>query len=307
MVDNASFLRLDDQPPVIRLLLSFLFTVVTGTILFWLLIYCGSLIFSTEISSMIKIPEPGAVEKQITILRYVQASQQVGLFLIPSLFLAMLLRKGRVSFLMMNHPPEILTFFLIVILVIIIIPVISFTGVINSEMDLPNWLSGIEGLMREKEDRASDIMGFLIESHRIPGMTLNLLILAVIPAFAEELLFRGVFQQLFINYFRSYQAGIWVTAILFSTVHFQFYGFLPRLILGLLFGYLFFWTGNLWSAIIPHFLNNAIPVVMTFLSDQNQGMVRRSGEERVFPFIPIILSALILWYLWYLSQKRRRD
>lgn len=305
MGDKASPLRLDDQPPLIRLVISFLFTVLTGTIFFWIFIYCGSLIFRTATSEMMMIPGPGAGEKQIAVLRYVQACQQIGLFLLPSLLLAVILRKKGESFLLMNRIPDPFIFLLIILLVILIIPVITWTGIINSEMDLPDWLSGIEGMMREKEDKASGILGFLIGSDSIGGMTLNLLILAVIPAFAEEILFRGIFQQLLIKFFRSYHAGIWFTAVIFSAVHFQFYGFLPRMILGLIFGYLFFWSCNLWLSIIPHFLNNAIPVVMTYLWGSKKGLGQMSGEERVFPFISIILTALVLYYIWHVSKKKR--
>lgn len=307
MGDNASHLSLDNQPPVIRLLISLFFTVITGTIFFRIFIYCGSLIIGTGSDNMMMIPEQGAGQKEINILRYVQVSQQIGLFLIPSILLAILLRKGKESFLKMSRSPDMLNILMIAGLVIVIIPVITWTGIINSGMDLPDWLSGIEEKMREKEDEAAAITGFLIGSTGISGMTINLVILAIIPAFAEELLFRGIYQQLFIKFLRSPHAGIWITAILFSAIHFQFYGFFPRMILGLVFGYLFFWTGNLWAAIMPHFLNNAVPVVITFLSGQKQGMVDLNGEGRVFPFIHIIISALILYYCWRLSQKRSAE
>jgi membrane protease YdiL (CAAX protease family) len=306
MGDNASLLRLEDQPPVIRLIFSLLFTVVTGTIIFWLFVYCGTLLFGISASEILVIPGQGAVERQVDILRYVQVSQQIGLFLIPSVFLAILLRRGNDSFLMMNRAPGLFTLIFISALVVFIIPVITWTGIVNSQMVLPEGLTGIERLMREKEERASYIMGFLLGQGGIHGLCVNLLTLALIPAFAEELLFRGVLQQLLIKVFRSSQAGIWFTAILFSAIHFQFFGFLPRMILGLLFGYLFLWTGSLWSAIIPHFLNNAIPVVLTFLSGRNRGMIQMGEEKSVFPFIHIIISALILYYLWYLNQKRGR-
>lgn len=304
MGDNASLLRLEDQPPLIRLIASLLFTVVTGTIIFWLFVYCGTLIFAIPASEMMVIPGKGAGEREIAILRYVQVAQQTGLFLVPSVFLAILLRRGNDSFLMMNRTPGLLNFILISTLVIIIIPVITWTGVINSQLVLPGKLSGIQELMREKEERASDIMALLLGSGGISSLSVNLLTLALIPAFAEELLFRGVFQQLLIKVFRSSHAGIWFTAILFSAVHFQFYGFLPRMILGLLFGYLFLWTGSLWSAIIPHFLNNAIPVIAVFNPDSNSLPDLILREPGSFPFIQILLSVFILFGIWHLNRKK---
>jgi membrane protease YdiL (CAAX protease family) len=304
MGDNASLLRLDDQPPVIQLLVSLLFTVVTGTIFFWLFIYLGSLIFATPAADMMRIPEPGAGGRQITILRYVQSSQQIGLFLVPAVLLSILLGKAGESFLKIRRSPELLSVILTIVLIIFIIPVIAWTGILNSGMDLPGRFAGLERILHEKESRASDIMGFLIVSNGILMLALNILILAVIPAFAEELLFRGILQQLLSGFFRSAHTGIWITAIIFSAVHFQFYGFLPRMLLGLLFGYLFFWTGNLWSAIIPHFLNNAVPVIMTFLLSKGNGLKQVSGDAGVFPFVQAILAALVLYYIWNISRKK---
>lgn len=306
MGENVSLLRTVDQSPVIRLLFSLLFTVITGTIFFWVLIYCGSLIFDTPISVMTATSIPGEIEKKLWIVRYVQVSQQIGLFLIPSIFLAALFRINDKSFLMLDRPLSLYSTTLIIILIIIIIPVISWTGAVNSELSLPAWLSGVEDMIREKEAKASGILAILMRSGGIGTMTLNLLILAIIPSFAEELLFRGIFQQLFIRFFRSNHAGVWITAVLFSAAHFQFYGFLPRMILGLLFGYLFLWTANIWSAIIPHFLNNAIPVVLTFISERKEVTGQVNGEGSVFPFIQIVLSALILYYIWFFRRVKPR-
>jgi uncharacterized protein len=304
MGDMASLVRMNDKSPVIRLMISLFITVAAGTIFFMILIYCGSLIFGTTVSKMISVPLPGTIEDKIWITRYIQVSQQIGLFLIPALLLASILRKDGESFLSMDHTPAFFSTVLIIILIIIIIPVISWTGVVNSEMKLPGWLSGVEKMVMEKEERASDILGLLMRSESIGGMGLNLLILAVIPSFAEELLFRGIFQQLLIRVFRSGHGGVWITAVLFSAVHFQFYGFLPRMILGLVFGYLFLWTSSLWSAIIPHFLNNAIPVVITFISEHKELADRMKDETRIFPFIPVVLSALILYYIWYFNRNK---
>ena len=89
--------------------------------------------------------------------------------------------------------------------------------------------------------------------------------LAVLPAIGEELIFRGVFQKIFYDFFKSGHMAIWVTAFLFSALHFQFYGFIPRLILGLVFGYLFFWSGTLWLPVLSHFVNNAVPVIGVYI------------------------------------------
>ena len=92
--------------------------------------------------------------------------------------------------------------------------------------------------------------------------------IAIIPAIGEELLFRGVIQRIFTRWTRSNHWGIWIAAILFSALHMQFYGFVPRMLLGVLFGYLLVWSGSMWLPIIAHFLNNALAVIAMYMIDK---------------------------------------
>lgn len=91
-----------------------------------------------------------------------------------------------------------------------------------------------------------------------------MLLIALVPAIGEELLFRGVFQRLFTEWFRNIHWGIWISAILFSAIHFQFFGFLPRLFLGVIFGYLLELTSSMWVPIVAHFVNNLTGVIIAF-------------------------------------------
>jgi membrane protease YdiL (CAAX protease family) len=92
--------------------------------------------------------------------------------------------------------------------------------------------------------------------------------IAFLPSIGEELLFRGVIQRIFTNWTRNYHWGIWISALLFSALHMQFYGFIPRMFLGVLFGYLLVWSGSMWLPIIAHFINNAVAVVAMYLIDK---------------------------------------
>ena len=132
-------------------------------------------------------------------------------------------------------------------------------------MHLPGWLSGVEQWMIDKEDQADNLIDTLVSSNTFGTMMINLFIIALIPAIGEELIFRGVFQKIFVKLFKSGHLAIWVTAFIFSAIHFQFFGFIPRFILGLVFGYLFFWSGTLWLPVISHFINNAFPVILTYM------------------------------------------
>lgn len=128
-------------------------------------------------------------------------------------------------------------------------------------------------------------------------MILNVLIIAVIPAIGEELIFRGVFQRIFYDLFKSGHVAVWITAFVFSAIHFQFFGFVPRFILGLVFGYLFLWSGTLWLPVISHFVNNAVPVIGAYI----QGWDNVSSPPEITLWkkiielsLPIIISIIIL-------------
>jgi membrane protease YdiL (CAAX protease family) len=130
-------------------------------------------------------------------------------------------------------------------------------------------------------------------------MIINLFIIAILPAVGEEFFFRGVLQKILIKLFKSGHVAIWVTAFIFSAMHFQFFGFVPRFILGLIFGYLFFWSGTLWLPVISHFINNAVPVIMAY----KQGMEKFNAPPDTplwkmalaLP-LPVAIGLIILFY-----------
>jgi membrane protease YdiL (CAAX protease family) len=308
MAEIARLFRFDDQPPLIQLIFSFCIVVVAGTILFWLFIIAGSLFFGIAPGKMVQIPASDPDESGRLILKYIQFSQEIGLFLIPAVIIALLIRKSNESFLKLDRSPAAIKLLLVVFLAFLVIPVLNYTGILNSRMVLPDALSGIQQWMRTKEDLASRLTGLLITSSGALTLTLNIFILAIVPAFCEEFLFRGLLQQILNRLLRSSNAAIWVTAIIFSSIHFQFFGFLPRLILGLVFGYLFYWTGNLWYPIIAHFVNNLIPVMISYFSGWRSVNVQMSDNGKLiggFPFVAIIFSGLILFYFW--REFRRRS
>jgi uncharacterized protein len=298
---NTTWYKLDDQKPGIQLITSLLIITLFGTLFFYFFTFIGSLIFNTTMSDMLVVPPSNADSWQTAVLKYVQGSQQTALFIIPGIIISILLNTKGESFYKINKTPEAFNLLMVIILALMLIPVTMYTGMLNSKMNFPDWLSGIAKWMRIKEDAASDLTVLLVKSLNIPDLLLNIFILAVIPAIAEEMIFRGVLQRLLCKIFRSDHWGIWITAILFSAFHLQFFGFLPRLILGLCFGYLFFWSGNLWLPVLAHFANNFVPVVMAYFlgwSDLNEKTGSFTNKQMTLPLITFILSTVILYYFW---------
>jgi membrane protease YdiL (CAAX protease family) len=177
------------------------------------------------------------------------------------------------------------------VLVLVFIPFNSKFIEWNAAMDLPDALSGLEKWMRDKEDQLSVMTAFLTSYTSFSQLMIALFVVTLLPALGEEFLFRGVIQTKLFEETRNVHLAIWLSAAIFSAIHFQFYGFLPRMMLGALFGYLYYWTGNLWVAVLAHFVNNGFVLVMMYL--HNVGVVKINIEEtKSMPFI-LILGSLI--------------
>lgn len=161
-----------------------------------------------------------------------------------------------------NKPIDIRFLILSVILIVAAQPLISLLGYYNNQLSLPPSLAGLEQKIRMLEDSAAQIMERLLLTDSVSVLIINLIVVAVIAGLTEEFFFRGTLQQIFEKICSNKHLAIWITAIIFSAVHFQFYGFLPRMLLGALLGYLFVWSGNLWISVIVHTLNNAMAVLL---------------------------------------------
>ena len=143
-------------------------------------------------------------------------------------------------------------------------PLASFLSQWNRQMVLPEAFRDLERMMRSMEDAAMETTELILSFDTVGGLLVNLLVVGVLAAVSEELFFRGALQQLLQEWYRSGHAAVWTSAVIFSLIHFQFYGFLPRMLLGALLGYLFLYTRNLWIPILFHFINNAIVILVHY-------------------------------------------
>ncbi len=170
-------------------------------------------------------------------------------------------------------------------------PLIAVTEKWNSQIVLPEFLDAVEVWMRELEDEAIATLDVFFEGKTAIDLIMNVLIIAAAAALVEEIFFRGALQQLFEKWIKNAHFAVWITAFIFSAIHFQFYGFFPRLLLGALLGYLFVYTRNLWFPIIFHFLNNAVVVVAT----------HRGIEDTAFEELENMGLSPILWFAGIVS------
>jgi membrane protease YdiL (CAAX protease family) len=191
--------------------------------------------------------------------------------------------------------------------VLTMVLVLSFMGVSafavewNQKMVFPEFLAGWEEWAKRMEEQLAEMTTFLTTFDTPAQFILGFIIIAVIPGVGEEIVFRGIVQRQLHISTKNIHVAIWLSAAIFSAIHLQFYGFIPRMLLGALFGYLYYWSGSLWIPIVAHFTNNAITVTVLFLNQE--GIVSKdiTNIESV-PMSTTIVSAVITVILVYLFK-----
>jgi uncharacterized protein len=156
------------------------------------------------------------------------------------------------------------------------------------------------------EKMAQDVTVSLLSFDAAWQFPATLVAVAILPAICEELTFRGVLQPLFARWTGSVHLGIWITALLFSAIHLQFHGFLPRMILGAGLGYLVHYSGSLWPAIVAHFLNNAMAVCLAawFGAEWVQEEMVAMGAWELSDYLNAAVALPVAWMGFKWLQKR---
>jgi membrane protease YdiL (CAAX protease family) len=198
-------------------------------------------------------------------LKWLQCIQTLSLFLLPALLCAWVWEEKHHPFhwLRMDKMISWRVVGLAALVMVCAIPGINLLADLNDRIVLPECLSSLEQFFRQMEEEAALLTKRFMQADNVWVMMINMGLMAVLPAMAEEMSFRGVLQQL-LSGMRTYVA-IWLTAVIFSAIHMQFYGFIPRMLMGALFGYVFVWTGSLWVPIVMHFVNNGMAVLVYYI------------------------------------------
>jgi membrane protease YdiL (CAAX protease family) len=271
-------------------LLMFTLLVFVSFMVFSLLAMLGAIPFMNDFS----FSGGGIMSMSIGMLRYFQIVQSFSIFIIPSLLAGLLFQR---------HPTRGLGFFrpssrLILLSVVIIVsaqPFVSFLGVWNSSMQLPDFLGGLEQWMVQSEASASDIIYRFLDTDRAGLLLFNLLMIAILPALGEEMLFRGVLQPVFAQWLKNKHMAVFITAFLFGVIHLQFFTFLPRFFLGLVLGYLMLFGKNIWYPVAGHFANNFLSLIVFYYYRHTQPEINPlEPNSEQLSLIWIIASTLFL-------------
>lgn len=236
--------------------------------------------------------------------KYIQLVSHLGLFIIPAFVFAWLIGGKIAEYLMINIKPDLRQVFLGICLIFVSLPFINFLVQINMQLSLPSFMESIEGWMVNSEEAAEKLTKQFLSVDSTRGLLLNIFIIAVIPAIGEELIFRGALLKTLGQWTRNAHIAIWLSAFIFSAVHFQFFGFLPRLFLGALFGYMVIYSGSLWVAIIAHFANNAAAVIAYYFlyNDMTEIKLEEIGSGHSGSYL-VVLSILLITVLLFIYWK----
>lgn len=245
----------------------------------------------------------------LSFARYLQVLSHLGMFIIPAIVFAWLVGKSPWRYLGTDQTPLMRNLILVAILVFVALPLVNFLMNLNENMALPEFLHRMEAWMRLKEDRAMAATRLFLEVSGWQALLFNLFMIAVIPAIGEEFVFRGIIQKELGRWSGNMHLAVWLSAALFSAMHLQFFGFLPRLALGVILGYQLALTRNIWVPIFAHFFNNAAAVVVYYL--KHNGYINLEIEQVGLGagavFYALASFAVIILLLFFLKPNMNKS
>jgi len=218
--------------------------------------------FEDYLNALQNLSEHPELKIQVYVLQ--GCSTLVGLIIAPMLMLSAQ-KKDISEFFGLNQlqfVPVIITIFTVITFMLVNSVFIAW----NANLHFPDFMRGFEEWARTKEQLAEETTRMLTQFDSVGELMLAILVIALLPAIGEELVFRGMIQTEFYRGTKNIHISIWISAILFSAIHMQFFGFIPRMLLGALFGYLYHWSGQLSIAIVAHFINNAFQVLVLYFA-----------------------------------------
>jgi len=230
--------------------------------------------------------------------------QDIMVFIVPAVVAMAIFYKRPLHVMCLDRAPGWTAIVLVILFYIISLPAMNWLVELNKSMSLPAWMSGIEQAMQRSEEAAAETTARLLDFKSVGMLIACTLVVGFLAGLSEETLFRGAMQRTMQDSRLGTHAAVWITAIIFSAIHMQFYGFIPRMVLGLWLGYLLVWTRSLWAPIIAHTLNNTTVVVMSFLTGrgyipEGYGDTLGLPSPGVFPWLAVAsLIASLAIALW---------
>ncbi|MFA6923161.1 MAG: CPBP family intramembrane glutamic endopeptidase [Bacteroidales bacterium] len=244
----------------------------------------------------------------LSAMKILQIISSTSLFILPPLIFSFLASSKPLEYLSISGKVKIQSIFFCCLIMFAGFPLMNWLGEINKMLVLPKFIGGIESWMRSSEKDAEKLTEVFLDVNNKKDFFVNILMVAIIPALGEEFIFRGILQKLLIEATKRKHLSIIIASFVFGFFHFQFFTFLPRFLMGVLFGYLLLWSKSLWLPICCHFVNNASAVIFSFLS--NKGYlpsdiddVGKQQNQMLIIFTSTIIATFLI-YTVYRTEKK---
>ena len=288
---------LKDKSDSLKLFYFFLIVIISS----FVGILISSIISPTEIDSLLN--------ENIFRLKMSQLIASLFIFIVPSVVLSYFTSNKSSNIFGFKSGLKRQNLLIILLIMIFIQPFVVFCVQINTSFldSISEYIPVIYKQMKTMEDRATELTEFFLQMNSIGDLFFNIFLIALIPAIGEELFFRGIIQQKLKNILTPH-LSVFITSFIFSAIHFQFFGFLPRFFLGMILGYLFLYSRNLWTSIFAHFINNALGVLLMYSSfkDNLSFDVTKVPNIEVSPLLASF-SILVVFFFIYLYRKINMD
>lgn len=235
-------------------------------------------------------------------------------FLLPALWLQY--KERQFNYFPHEQIKSYLPYILVFLIMIAFLPLMNWIGELNQKMELPESWKVVENWMKASEKQMAQLTERIVMDTSVTALLMNVIVLALVPAVVEEFFFRGVLQGIFQRWIGNWHITILITGIVFSAIHFQFYGFLPRMLLGVFFGYLMVWSKNIWLPVFAHFLNNFTVTVIGFVYtrqgktfDELQETTEFSSAVYLFSFVVTasLVAAIFVYFRRNKSEIMKED
>ncbi len=254
---------------------TFLANFVAGVVTF---ILCG---FERELSQNLLINPMQYPQYRVVSMVAQGFSSICSFIVVPFIYLRWYEKRkpSKVLFLSTHRLFSLLS--LSVLVTLAYLPFVAYIGYWNQNIQLPEFLKSFEEIAQALETQLYDFTLFILDFASFGEFLLGLIVIAAIPALGEEFFFRGLLMTKMEQAWKNRHLAVWVSAFVFSAIHLQFYGLLPRMILGVLFGYLYVWSRFFWMPVLAHFTNNAVGVSLAYFYGKDFENITSQAEESI--------------------------
>ncbi|TKK67701.1 CPBP family intramembrane metalloprotease [Ilyomonas limi] len=236
----------------------------------------------------------------LALLRWLQFAGTFCMFALPAFVFARIVNRRPLRYIGFNNHLNLRQLFIVLLLVFAALYAQSTFSELNQMIPLPD---NLRNTFKHLDEQYTQQVMAMARMNNATDYILSLLMLALLPAIFEEMFFRGAMQQMFVKLFRNAFAGILLTSLIFSIAHFSFEGFLTRLFLGMMLGYIFYYGKNIWLNILAHFLNNAVVVTSIYMLSREGKLTAESMRDETYPVYVGILAIIAIFALFVFYKR----